>query len=288
MSCCKGPVPYAWFEYSHVGNNFHQQGFCMQCLHFIGLNIADEDSTPEDDTGDSLEEKIGVGIKELKIGRQRVKSEGDIPSRARDTTPTADDTMLHDINEQEEITETTPLIMCKDYKVWRPKRKPHLPDLVKSSKESRQKKSVPAVPPLDRSTSSIALLVRQQQLLDRVQATQAVLKESSDEILSPIHKKPHMSFKEASQRIISDQKRQSRGHSSLSDIVTQYQEKVKKERESSQAPQTPKSPRFPLLRFKPGLTKQSSILGAIPIDKWHEMMEENQASLGDDGDGNEK
>ena len=266
----------------------------MQCCHFIWLNIADEDSIPEDDTEDSVKEKkIGVGIKELKIGRQRVKSEGDIseeaqPSRARDTTPTADDTMLHDINEQEEITETTPLIMCQERKVWRPKRKPHLPDLVKNSKESHQRKPVPAVPPLDRSTSSIALLVRQQQLLDRVQATQAVLKES-DEILSPSpsRKKPHMSFKEASQCIISVQKRQSGGHPSLSDIVTQYQEKMKKERESSQAPRIPKSPMFSPFRFKPGLTKQSSILGAIPIDKWHEMMEESQESLGSDSDGNE-
>lgn len=259
------------------------------------MNIADEDSTPEDDTEYPVKEKkIGVGIKELKIGRQRVKSEGDIseeaqPSRARDTTPTADDTMLHDINEQEEITETTPLIMCQEHKVWRPKRKPHLPDLVKSSKESRQRKPVP---PLDRSTSSIALLVRQQQLLDRVQATQAVLKESNDEILSPSpsRKKPHMSFKEASRHIISVQRRQSGGHPSLSDIVTQYQEKMKKERESSQAPRTPKSPifsPFSPLRFKPGLTKQSSILGAIPIDKWHEMMEESQEFLGSDSDGNE-
>ena len=281
MSYCKGPVPYAWFEYGHV-----------KCCHFI---IADEDSTPEDDTEDSVQEKkIGVGIKELKIGRQRVKSEGDISeeaqlSRAWDTTPTAKDTMLHDINEQEEITETTPLIMYQEHKVWRPKRKPHLPDLVKSSKESRQRKRVPAVPLLDRSTSSIALLVRQQQLLDRVQATQAVLKESNDEILSPSpsRKKPHMSFKEVSRRIISVQKRQSGGHPSLSDIVTQYQEKMKKERESSQAPRTPKSPLFSPLRFKPGLTKQSSILGAIPIDKWHEMMEESQEFLGSDSDGNE-
>ena len=138
---------------------------------------------------------------------------------------------------------------------------------------------MPAVPPLDHSTSSISLLVRQQQLLDRVQATQAVLKESTAEILSPSPtlKKPHMSFKEASQRIMSHQRNQSGGHRSLSDIVTQYQEKVKKEGESFQVSWSPKSPAwFPPSYSKPGLSKQSSILGAIPIEKWHELMAESQ------------
>ena len=262
-------------------------------------------ATLEDDTEDSLEAKeIGVGIKEVKVGRQRLESEREIseeaqPSEAltsQDTTSTTDDNMQYDISEKEKINVTTSLkedLTCKKYKVWRPKRKPHLPDLVKSSKESQerqQKKSVPAVPPLDHSVSSISLLVRQQQLLDRVQATQAVLQESSDEILSPspITKKPRMSFKEASQLVISDQRRKSRQQSSLSDIVTQYQEKIRRERKSSQVPQTPISARFPPWHSKPGLTKQSSILGAIPIDKWHELMAENQPSLNDSGDGNEK
>ena len=271
------------------------------------MNIADEDEISKvplaamsrDDAEDSPEEKEkNVGIQEDKIGRKRLESEREVseevqPSMAQDASM-ADDAMLHDISEEEEITETTREdLMCRRYKVWRPNRKPHLPDLVRGSKESRQKKSVPAVPPLDHSTSTISLLIRQQQLLDRVQATQAVLKESHDEILSPslTPKKPRMSFKEASQHIISHQKRQSRGHSSLSDIVTQYQMKLKKERETSQVPGTPKSPislKFPPLRSKPGLTKQPSILGAIPIDKWHELKAENEASLKDISDGNDK
>ena len=265
-------------------------------------------ATPGDDTEDSLEEKeIRVGIKEVKVGRQRLESEREIseeaqPSEAltfQDTTSTTDDNTSYDISEEEEINVTTSLkedLTCKTYKVWRPKQKPHLSDLVKSSKESQerqQKKSVPAVPPLDHSVSSISLLVRQQQLLDRVQATQAVLQESSDEILSPspTTKKPRMSFKEASQRVISDQRRKSRGHSSLSDIVTQYQEKIKSEMKLSRVPQTPKTPisaRFPPWHSKPGFTKQSSILGAIPIEKWHELMAENQPSLNNSGDGKEK
>ena len=260
-------------------------------------------ATPEDDTEDSLEEKeISVGIKEVKVGKQMLESEKEVsekeeaqPSKAltfQDTISTTGDNILHDIIEEEETNVITSLKEEKKYKVWRPKRKPHLPDLVKSSKESHQKKSVPAVPQLDHSTSSISLLVRQQQLLDRVQATQAVLKESTNEILSPspTTKKSRISFKEASQRVISDQKRQSSGHNSLSDIVTQYQEKIKRERELSQVPQTPKTPisaRLPPWHSKRELTKQSSILGAIPIDKWQELVAENQASLGNDHDGDE-
>lgn len=253
-------------------------------------------ATPVDNTEDSLEEKeISVGIKGVRVRKQTLESEREVseePQPSKDATSATGD----NISEEEEVTTTTSLkekLTCKKYKVWRPKKKPYLPDLVKSSKESQQKKSVPAVPPLDHSTSSMSLLVRQQQLQDRVQATQAVLKESTDEILSPspTTTKPRMSFKEASRRVIFYQKKQSGGHKSLSDIVTQCQEKIKRERESSQVPQTPKTPisaRFPPWHSKRGLTKQSSILGAIPIDKWHELVAENQASLESDGDGSDK
>lgn len=116
--------------------------------------------------------------------------------------------------------------------------------------------------------------MRQQQLLNRVQATQAVLMEATDEILSPspTAKKPRMSFKEASQRVIS-QRRLITGHGSLSDVVTQYQARIKRERESLPASQSPKTPISARFSPKRGFFKQSSILGAIPIHKWHELVE---------------
>ena len=178
------------------------------------------------------------------------------------------------------------------HQVWRPKKQPHLAELVMCSKElqERQRKSTrdgTVRPPLDRSLSSRDLFIRQQQLFDRIQATQAVLKDSTDQIVldsaDSTAKKPPMSFKEASRRVISDQRKRNRGHSSFSDVVTQYLAKMESERDaygaSSQNPQTPTSSiRFPSWHSKPQLSKQSSsqgVLGAIPIDEWHKLVEES-------------
>ena len=281
---------------------------------FTSLNIADEAKVPlatalEDDTEDSLEEKeTGKEIGEVKEGRQKLESEKGglepIPEEAlateavslQDTIAVTGDISC-DTSEEKKVNVTTcaslKKVICEKYKVWRPKKRPHLPDLVKSSKESHERQQSKPASPLDQS-ASISLLLRQQQLLDRVEATQAVLTESTDEILGspgPTTKKSHMSFKDASRRVISDQRRQSRGYSRLSDIVTQYQEKLRREKESPQLPQTPKTPlsaRFPPWHSTRGLYKQPSIIGAIPIDEWYELVAENQGSLGDDVDRKEK
>ena len=122
--------------------------------------------------------------------------------------------------------------------------------------------------------------MRQQHLLDRVQAAQAVLKESTDEIIgSPLAKKPNISFIEASRRIISIQRKQAKGHSNFSDIVTQYMARENSERirtrslsSSAQVytyPAEDDSQRRPYNR-----RSTHGLLGAIPIDEWQKMVEE--------------
>ena len=178
------------------------------------------------------------------------------------------------------------IISEDDYhQVWRPKKQPHLPDLVISSKElqERQRKSMLVCstrPLLERSVSKMSLHFRQQQLIDRVQATQAVLKESPDEILgSPgATKKSSISFKEASRRVISNQRKR---NNRLSDVVTQYLAKMEKERGAYAAslkdPQTPTSVAFPVLHSKRELYKRRSthgVLGAIRLEDWQRLQED--------------
>ena len=170
--------------------------------------------------------------------------------------------------------------------VWRPRKQPRLPDLVVNAKElqERRRKSLHesrTKPLLKRSASRMSLMVRQQHLIDRVQATQAVLKESTDEILgSPVAEKPTISFREASKRIISDRKRHNQNRNRLSDIVTQYLAKYESEREAH-IPldhQTPTSPGNSAGYSKRELCKTRStqgIVGAIPIEEWHKLTGDN-------------
>ena len=183
------------------------------------------------------------------------------------------------------------------HQVWRPRKQPHLPDLAMSIKDSQQQqteKCIRTKPPLEPSASKISLMLRQQQLLDRVQATQAILKETTDEIWkSPIAKKPKVSFREASKFIISEQKKQrelNKDHISLSDVVTQYLAKMRIERGathagSSPSPQVPMSPGYlAWCSGKTGLHKRhstQSVQGAIPLDEWHKLVGESRASLDD-------
>ena len=173
--------------------------------------------------------------------------------------------------------------------VWKPKKQPHLSNLemsIKDLQKQQSEKSIHTKPPLEPSESKISLMLRQQQLLDRVQATQAILKETTDEILkSPGKKKHHISFREASKLIISEQKKEKEpqgSHISLSDVVTQYLTKMRTERgtyaASSPGPQTPISPLYPAYKRH----NIQSVKGAIPLDEWHKLVGESRASLDDD------
>ena len=160
--------------------------------------------------------------------------------------------------------------------VWRPKKQPHLPNL-------RQRKSVyncTANPLLDKSTSRMSLSVRQQQLLDRVQATQAILKETTDDILeSPGTKEPSISLREVSGRIIAEQRKRNKNQNRLSDIVTQYLLKMETEKAANASSSLPlTSPGLPLQHSKRRLYKTQStqgVLGAIRLEEWRKLMEEN-------------
>ena len=254
---------------------------------------------PEDGVEHSSEEETVTGIKKLKEGEQKMEDEEGVLGKVPTTKdPSFQDTaastvkVMSDTTAEEEISSLKEDLMRKKYKVWRPQRQPHLSNLLKNAKKSpekRREKSLAAVPPLDLSASKMSFFMRQQQLLNRVQATQAVLMEATDEILSPspTPKKPHMSFKEACQRVIS-QRRLTTGHGSLSDVVTQYQARIKREGESlpaSQSPRTPISARFPPKRR---FSKQSSILGAIPLHKWYELVVEEPGYEGKGDDKEEK
>ena len=167
--------------------------------------------------------------------------------------------------------------------VWRPKRRPDLPSLLQcSSKKLQERRRRTTLdrstnPPIERSASRRTLFMRQQNLLDRVQAAQAVLKESTDEIIgSPLAKKPNISFKEASRRIISFQRKQAKGHGNFSDIVTQYMARKNSERihtprslSSSDAAEDDSQKR-PYKRCS-----THGLLGAIPIDEWQKIVEES-------------
>ena len=169
--------------------------------------------------------------------------------------------------------------------VWRPKQEPNLPNLLRSSSKTiqtrRQRTTLhcTTVPPFERSESRKTILMRQQYLLDRIQAAQAVLKESTDELLSPSDKKPSISFKEASKRVISHQRKQAKGHSNFSDIVTQY---MARNNERTSNPVSATNAQIPTYTAEGGSQKKlyqrrstRGLLGAIPIDEWQKLMEEN-------------
>lgn len=170
------------------------------------------------------------------------------------------------------------------HQVWRPKKRPQLSYLAtRLTIREQQKKSIrdhTTKPPP--KLSKVALVLRQQQLLDRVQATQTVLKETTDELSGA--KKSSISFREASKLIISDQRKKKEhysGYSSLSDVVTQYLTAERgKYAGSSPGPQVPMSRQYSAYK---GRTAES-VLGAISLDKWYKLVEERRAALGDDVD----
>lgn len=167
------------------------------------------------------------------------------------------------------------------HKVWRPKKPSIQCKLVRNTMKLREQQckfniyTIP--PPLEQSSSRTTIFLRQQQLLDRVQATQVVLKEST--VGSPGAQKPIISFKEASRRIISNQRKQTKGHINLSDIVTQYMTNTGRGREalSNAVPHTSGTS-----TWHSSATEQRSLqrklTEPISIDEWHKLVGENQTS----------
>ena len=157
--------------------------------------------------------------------------------------------------------------------VWRPKKRPMLSDLVdmlKNREEDEpeltsyeQKESEanleeelssttplpPRTPKPTKSGSTFALnrsgslRTRQQALFNRVIATQAVLKETTDELLKEDEpetpqKPKHMTLFEASKKVTANLKKQKKakeGTKDFSDIVSEYLAKTKAEAKSSES-----------------------------------------------------
>ena len=181
------------------------------------------------------------------------------------------------------------------HKVWRPKKRPQLADFVEllRQKEEKDKVSNGEVDPtrlqtpkdtkttsfmLPTTPTSASLQSRQKNLFNRVIATQAVLKETTDELLNEkqeeMPKKPrHMSLLEASKKVTANIRRQKAGRNapkSFSDIVSEYLAKSKEERSQSEEKPVP---------TKKWNTSKKSLLrketrGAIPISTWREIVRE--------------
>ena len=235
----------------------------------------------ENEDEDSLEEnEVGEGMSEVKKeGEQRPKggSASDMENVSTPEAPSLNNiTPIAHADEVENAGDVSEKKLSVKYslgdivetdeayhKVWRPKKPPTPRDTISSMKKFREQQSKyhSAPPLLERTLSKTSLLLRQQQLLDRVQATQAVLKDST--VGSPGVKRPVISFKEASRRLISERKEQVKGHSNLSDIVTQYMAKMRTDTQAAE-PQTPYSK-------KGRLGTALSLPGAIPVEEWHKL-----------------
>lgn len=148
--------------------------------------------------------------------------------------------------------------------VWRPKKRPQLANLVEMLKKQDEEGPSPAkttpkeedpvkVPRTPRPASKIgtsgglttpkpsSLRSRQQTLFNRVIATQAVLKETTDELLnddaleSPPNKPKHISLLNASKKVTANIKKQklaNDGKRDFSDIVSHFLTKSRSEEES--------------------------------------------------------
>ena len=302
--CSTNLYDWHWTYIIHKQNSCTKMLLCASLCPLINImHTVDEncqppqelkhDSTSEEDKKENEQERQGHKSKE----ENQSGSEHVIPPQApnlQGTTAAGNNSLIQHIESfndtnsaiENRLNISMESIISEDdyHHVWRPKKEPHLPDLVISTKElqERQRKSMAECstrPLLERSVSRMSLHFRQQQLMDRVQATQAVLKESPDEILGSSDsttKKSGISFKEASRRIISSRRKQ---NNRLSDVVTQYLTKVERERGAYAAlPRDPRTPTssagFPALHAKRELYKRCSthgVLGAIRLDEWQRL-----------------
>lgn len=220
------------------------------------------------------------------------------------------------------------------HKVWRPKKRPQLADLVEilqrqdsepvSSGTRPPSVALPediptATPPLslnvNNTTSTKAppttttttrlvtpttsknlkvhsptsprtgsLRTRQKTLFNRVMATQAVLKETQDELLSdekPETAKPHISLLEASKKVTANLRKQKSNEESknFSDIVSQYLAKPKPEESSGAETNLESSGKgwsAAAGLMKAHALKRKETKGAIPLTTLREIMREER------------
>ena len=196
------------------------------------------------------------------------------------------------------------------HKVWRPKQRPQLANLVEMLKNqeperattpaptnvNRNLEEIAQVPSLNGSTKhlnntglsptapkSASLQSRQKTLFNRVIATQAVLKETTDELLKEeeeVPKKRHMTLLEASKKVTANLKKQKskeEGTMNFSDIVSQYLQKSKDE--GRVRPETPTAGKgWDALRTGQHAKqlKRKETRGAIPLITLREIVREGK------------
>ena len=194
--------------------------------------------------------------------------------------------------------------------VWRPKKRPELAKLVDMLEKGKREHllannsdedSTP-VPSTPKSAGTIntgcgglaSLRSRQQTLFNRVIATQAVLKETTDELLKEDsleanNKQKHISLLEASKKVTASIKHKKVSNKDVSDIVAQYLAKNMEEEQQTentgtkggQAPTEPDIRRAsaPMAMGPPRkLLQRRETKGAIPINALREIIREKRLS----------
>ena len=181
----------------------------------------------------------------------------------------------------------------QSHQVWRPKKSPQLANLVKDvlkAKKEQERKSMPTTP----GTSKTDLRSRQRTLYSRVLATQAVLKETNDELLEEeeeeeedvedevearARRKSKLTLHAATKKIsanILKQKSAESDKKTISDVVSQYlaqaRSEVAAQKEETQNASNRRASRHKTVRKQNAITP-----GAIPVKKWRQIVRENEA-----------
>lgn len=204
--------------------------------------------------------------------------------------------------------------------VWRPKKRPQLANLVELLAQSQDNNDLTAKKPpipeiqtpkpttpqqsttkpgpsllLPTPTPSPSLRSRQKTLFNRVFATQAVLKEHTDEILNDDKNEEelsprHMTLLQASKKVTANLKRQkseTEEAKSFSEIVTQFLAKSKGEEEGAEPVQESSvssagaaGSKWGALRSKKPVLARKETRGAIPIQALRELVREGKKQAG--------
>lgn len=171
------------------------------------------------------------------------------------------------------------------HQVWRPKKNPQLANLVTNMMKAKKQESRS---PLLATPSKADLRSRQKTLFNRVQATQAVLKETTDEILYEedededdedvrAKRKSRLTLHAATKKISANllrQKSAEKERQSISDVVSQYLAKARAEPATVQD-EIQASPGGNFSTQKT-VRRPAETPGAIPLKKWREIVRENK------------
>ena len=201
-------------------------------------------------------------------------------------------------------TTLTPFLRVgESHSVWLPKKRSRMSDVVemlknqggsessasKTGNESEVLTAAPSSPRAPTTPKVDSLQTRQQMLLNRVLATQAVLKESTDKLLKEEEETTkfpkHISLLEASKKVtstIKNQKRSSDKNDDFSDIVSQYITKAKTEKkspignvENGSSAWSRATKSLAQQQLRPHLhNSRRKTKGAIPISTFRELVKE--------------